>query len=152
MEDFQETMNTILVEVYYNILRLEERALQKASNNQISVSEMHMLECIGQGGAQGVTNRSIAQAMHITPPSVTAAIKKLVRKGYVQKCSSDEDGRQVRLSLTSEGKRMDAYHRLYHHEMVSQVEEEFSQEEQALLLRMIARLNQFFQEYTGDNK
>ncbi len=152
INDFQRNMDAFLADVYYNIIRLEGEALKKASGNQISISEMHILESINKGGAQGVTNSFIARDVHITPPSVTVAVKKLENKGYVRRFSNEKDGRQVRLALTSQGKRMNAYHYLYHHEMVTQLEREFTPEEQEMLLRMVARLSQFFHAYSEDTE
>ncbi len=151
MNDFQEKVDAFLVDVYYNLIRLETEALSKASNNQVSISEIHIIESISKGGAQGVTNSFISRDIHITPPSVTVAVKKLEAKGFVTRRTSEKDARQVYLMLTGEGRRINAYHRLYHHEMVASLEREFNQEEQEMLIRMAERMSQFFHAYTGED-
>lgn len=146
MEAFIEEMNAILVEAYYNILWTEEAALRKLTSNQISINEMHLLECVGKGGKEGVTNRAIAQTMRITPPSVTSAVNKLEKKGLLRKLHNSADGRQVRVVLTSAGRTLDDCHRRYHNKMVERLAENFTEEEQQMLLQGIRRLNRFFQE------
>ncbi len=146
MKEFIEEMNAILVEVYYNILWAEETALRKLTSNQISINEMHLLECVGKGGEEGVTNRAIAQIMRITPPSVTSAVNKLEKKGLLCKLHSSSDGRQVRVVLTNAGKTLDNCHRSYHIHMVERLAENFSEEDQERLLQGVRQLNRFFQE------
>lgn len=146
MKEFVEEMNDILVDAYYNILRMEEAALRKLTSNQVSINEIHLLECVGKGSEEGVTNRAIAQTMHITPPSVTSAVNKLEKKGLLRKLPSSSDGRQVRVVLTGAGKALDNCHRNYHIKMVERLAENFTEEEQRKLLQGVRQLSRFFRE------
>lgn len=150
MDEFSRELNDILVEAYHNILRQEELALQKATANRVSIREIHLLECVGDAGEAGITNSALADKLNITRPSVTAAVNRLLSKGFVTKAGSQEDGRQVRVRLTQEGKKLHSYHSLYHKEMVRHLAENFTQEEKECLLRGIRRLNQFFNTEFGE--
>jgi DNA-binding MarR family transcriptional regulator len=107
---------------------------------------MHLLECVAAGGAEGIQNRAIAQALRITPPSATAAVTKLEKKGLVRKQSSTQDGRQIRVVLTPKGEEFNRCHQRYHEAMVERAAANFTEEEQKDLVRLIRQLNQFFRE------
>lgn len=56
----------------------------------------------------------IAQALDITLPTVTVAVKRLEKKGYVVKRRDEYDGGVQRVELTPRGRKMDAAHKYFH--------------------------------------
>lgn len=152
MDGFVVELNGILVEVYHNILRLEEQALKKNSKISLSISEMHLIECVGKGAEKGRTVSELAVDLNITRPSATVAVNKLEKKGYVTKTNCENDGRVVRVRLTHEGEKIDAYHRYYHRNMVKEISSDLTEEEKSCLLKAIRRLNSYFKESIGENQ
>ena len=152
MDKFDMELNSILVEVYHNILRVEEQTLKKANGISLSISEMHLIEAVGKGAEAGRSISEIAEDLNITRPSATVAVNKLEKKGYLEKLSSKEDGRVVRVHLTREGQVVDRYHRYYHHNMVKEISSEFTEEEKLYLLKAINKLNDYFKKGIGENK
>ncbi len=152
MDKFDMELNSILVEVYHNILRVEEQTLKKANGISLSISEMHLIEAVGKGAEVGRSISEIAEDLNITRPSATVAVNKLEKKGYLEKLSSKEDGRVVRVHLTREGQVVDRYHRYYHHNMVKEISSEFTEEEKVYLLKAINKLNDYFKKGIGENK
>lgn len=152
MDKFDIELNSILVEVYHNILRLEEQALKKANGISLSINEMHLIEAVGKGADEGKSISEIAEYLNITRPSATVAVNKLERKGYLEKVNSKDDGRVVRVHLTREGQVIDRYHHYYHKKMVSEISSEFSEEEKTYLLKAIYKLNDYFKKGIGENK
>lgn len=144
MNDFSKALNDILVEAYYNILHFEEQAIKNNSKLQLSINEMHLIESIGKEENTGKTISEIAEDLKITLPSVTIAVNKLVKKGYVEKMKCEHDGRSVRVRLTKLGSKIDAYHQFYHINMVRELSKEFNENEQQILMRAIVKLNNFF--------
>ena len=90
---------------------------------------MHLLEEVGKSGEGGVSIGDLAQKLGITPPSVTAAINKLEKKGSVSKNKCSKDGRVVYVSLTRLGIKIDSVHRYFHRQMISNISEELNEEE-----------------------
>ncbi len=144
MQDFPHMLNSMLVEVYHNILRVEEEFLKNNNRINLSIREMHLIECVGMNKEEGKTVSEIADYLKVARPSVTVAVNKLEKKGYLEKQGCRTDGRIVRVRLSREGRKVDAYHRQYHMNMVREIEKEFSKEEQELLIRTIVKLNNFF--------
>ena len=76
------TLNELFTTTYRSVLKVEEVMLRHLSNGSLTLSEMHMLECIGKRkGDAAITD--IAQELDITPPSVTMAVKRLEKKGFI---------------------------------------------------------------------
>lgn len=141
---FQE-INHLLVEIFRNILTVEEQTL-RTTQLDLSIGELHILETIGQHCRKekaGCSISQIAQDQEITLPSVTVAIKKLEKKGFVQKVRSAEDARVVRVTLTRAGRRADAAHRYFHEQMVRSLFREVSEEQAPMLRDALYNLNQF---------
>jgi DNA-binding MarR family transcriptional regulator len=149
MQGFQKMLNSMLMQVYHNILRVEEEFLQKNHRISLTIREMHLIECVGLNGDDGKTLSEIADYLRVARPSVTVAVNKLERKGYLTKNSCDKDGRVIHVTLTREGRKVYLYHNRYHMSMIHEIENEFGEEEQAVLIRVIAKLNKFFEKSVG---
>lgn len=79
MDEFKQQLNKILVDTFKVILKIEEVSIKKIGED-LSVSEVHILEAAGRDGDKGQTISAIAENMGITLPSVTIAINKLAKK------------------------------------------------------------------------
>ena len=143
MDEYSKQLNEELMEVYHNILRVEEQAIKRSKLN-LSINEMHLIEAVGKGKEQGRTVSEIADDLEITLPSVTVAINKLMKKGYLEKARCDRDGRVVFVHLTRQGRRIDRFHRYYHYKMVQEVSKDLSDTERDALYRGVLKLNRFF--------
>jgi DNA-binding MarR family transcriptional regulator len=152
MDGFTVELNGILVSAYHNILRLEENAVKKNSKVPLSISEMHLIECVGKMQGIGRTISELANDLVITRPSATVAVNKLEKKGYVQKASCENDGRVVRVYLTHEGEKIDSYHRFYHKNLIKEISHNLTDEEKNCLLKAIRKLNEYFNKSIGENE
>ena len=150
MDSFAAALNQILVEAYHNILRLEEQALKNTHGIRLSIREMHLIECVGESPAGGLSVGELAARLGVSRPSATVAVNKLVRLGCLEKTACESDGRVVRLFLTREGERIDAAHRYYHRLMVRAVSEGFTEAERRCLLTAMGKLNGFFKKSIGE--
>ena len=151
MDAFFLELNKILVDVYHNILRVEELALRQVIRANLTISEMHMIECVGKGKANGRSISELAEDLNITNPSATVSVNKLAKKGFVQKVTSENDRRVVQVYLTREGTRIDTLHRLYHRNMVKAISDGLTEEEKDILMRSIHKLNGYFIKSIGEN-
>ncbi|URN86111.1 MarR family transcriptional regulator [Acetobacterium wieringae] len=85
MDSFSSQLNAVLVDTFNNILKFEEDLLKQSTNIDLSINEMHLIEHVGKNTNDGRTISDLAQSLNITLPSVTVAINKLAKKGYVKK-------------------------------------------------------------------
>jgi DNA-binding MarR family transcriptional regulator len=63
---------------------------------------IHLREFDGMGGTVG----HLADAMQLTPPTISDSMKALVRKGFLTRERSEEDGRVAFFKLTRKGSRL----------------------------------------------
>ena len=145
LQDFPIVLNNMLTQAFHNILRLEEEYLQKSSRINLSIREMHLIECIGECDNEEKTASEIADFLRIARPSATVAIKKLEQKGYLSKSADGADGRFVRIALTREGRKIFRFHKRYHSNLVAEISKGFDEDEQGCLIRAINKLNEFFE-------
>ena len=152
MDPYLASLNEMFTTTYRSVLKVEEVMLRYLSNNSLTISEMHMLGSIGKLGGDG-TITDIAQDLEITPPSVTMAVKRLEKKGYITKDRSSVDGRRVRVCLTEAGRRAETAHRYFHRQMVRAVARGLEPSQREALLNALTRINEFMrqkvEEYDG---
>ena len=141
MDPFSAQLNEMLVKTYRSVLAIEEAMLANLSGDNLSISEMHTIEAIGEGGPEGRTITDIAQALDISLPSVTMMVKRLEKKGFVKKARSDQDGRRIYVRLTELGRRADISHRYFHRQMVRAVSRSIPEAEKDALLHGLKTLN-----------
>ena len=139
-----DELNTLLVDTYESVLRVEEKSLKHVGGGDLSIAEFHTLECIGDGQDNRRTVGEIAEALDVTVPTVTVCVNKLVKKGYVTKTRSEKDARIAIIELTPEGRKMNHLHHFFHEQMVLDISRELTEEELECLFRCVRKLNAFF--------
>ncbi len=146
MSPSREQLNRFLVDVFHHVLRAEERLLRQSGYEDLSISEAHVLQAIHTASQQGSHNaRGIAQALGITPGSLTAAVNVLEKKGYVVRQRGQGDRRRVYLALTDKGLAAEEAHQGVHAQLVEAVISALTPQEAELLGRALHKVSQFFQ-------
>ena len=143
-------MNEMLTMAYRSIIKVEELMLFDLSDGKLTLSEMHMLECIGKRKGESVTITEIAQDLEITLPSVTAMVKRLERKGYITKDRSSVDARRVHVVLTPAGSQAEIAHRYFRRKIIRELTAELNVEEKAAILTGLEKMNEFIRRRIGD--
>lgn len=136
----------ILSKLNHNIMKLEELTLCVDRNLNLTINELHLLECIQKAtkGEDGPTISAIAAELDITRPSTTVAVNKLKEKKYVEKIGCVNDGRSVRIKLTPKGKKIYALHTEYHDNMAAALNECFSDEEKQAFAASLQKISDFY--------
>lgn len=137
-------LNKLLVQLFNDILHIEEKTLKKSEYNDVSMTEIHTIEVIGLEGER--TMGEIAHDLRITVGTLTTAINKLIKKGYVERKRIEEDRRVVLVSLTEAGKEVYKKHYVFHEDMIRSMSGIFSNEEKEVLKISLEKLNTFFEE------
>ena len=137
-------LNVTLVTAYRSILKIEEEFAKHSGTPNISANEMHMIDVIGTGPNGSRTVKEIASALHITQPSVTAAVNRLEKKGCVERIRSTEDGRVVYIHLTRFGHKIHSLYRRFHENMVRSIAKDLTDEEKLSLIKGMTSLIEFF--------
>ena len=143
--DAYETINDVLVNLFNEILKLEEEAIITEEFKDITNNDMHIIEAIGLSGKN--TMSAVAKKLGITAGSLTTAVNSLVNKKYVVRRRSDEDRRVVFIGLTPKGVRAYDHHKDYHRQMTEAVISNLNEDEIPVLLKTLNGLSEFFRGY-----
>ena len=136
MDGIRETINTMLVNTFHEILELEEKAIIKDLTN----NDMHIIEAIGPDTK--VRMSDIARKLNITVGSLTTSMNSLVNKGYVARERGDSDRRVVNIYLLDKGKAAFSHHKQFHEEMNALTAEELK-----IWVKSLDALTAFFQSH-----
>lgn len=132
-------INELLVEVYDDVMKIEEYSLKQGKFQNLSITEIHTIEAVGMYGTR--TMSEVAMALEVTMGTLTTAVDKLIKKGYMERSRSTTDRRIVNVSLTKQGKLAYRLHEKFHMDMVSVVMKDFTKEEEEILLVGLRKLN-----------
>ena len=143
-----DVFHDILVNLFQEIMDIEEKALITAEFKNISVNDMHIIEAIGTGEPKNMS--TVAKLMSVTVGTLTIAINNLVKKGYVSRVRSEEDRRVVLIFLTEKGKRAYQHHREFHDGMVKALVEGLDEGQQKILVKSLLNVRTFFDSYKKD--
>ena len=135
-------INELLVELFNDILQIEEYSLKNGPISDLSITEIHTIEAIGMYDQKPMSE--IAQILKITVGTLTTAINKLIKKEYVQRKRIEEDRRVVLISLTKKGKLAYRLHEKFHKDMVNTAINGLSEKEEEVLIHSLRELNAFF--------
>lgn len=144
MQETQKVINELLVDIFNDILIIEQRAISAGEFSDISVTEIHTIEAIGINKLKSMSE--IAAELEITVGTLTIAINNLVKKGYAERQKSENDRRVVRISLTKKGKLIHRLHEKFHCDMVLACIEDLTENETSVLVRSLNKLNNFFRD------
>lgn len=144
-------INQMLVEVYDDVNRIEEYSIKKGVFSDLSITEIHTIEAVGLYGSK--TMSEVATKLEITMGTLTIAVDKLIKKGYLERSRSNTDRRIVNISLTNRGKLAYRIHEKFHLDMVKAIMLDFNPQEEEILLTALSKLNKHLKEiYMGSHK
>lgn len=135
------TINELMIEVFNDILKIEEITLKSGVFSDVSVTEVHTIDAIGLYTKQ--TMGEIAKKLNITLGTLTVAIKNLVNKGYVERFNSIDDKRVVKISLTKKGRVLFRVHQKFHKDMLNESMAGLANSEIEVLANSFSKLHNF---------
>ena len=121
-----------LVDIFNNVVIIEEASLKNSKFNDVSLKEMHTIDVIGTH--PDTTPSAVAKELMLTLGTVTTSLNKLEKKGYIVRTRSSVDRRVVHL------------HRRFHKSMVMRITEGFNDEELKVMSKGLENLHAFLEE------
>lgn len=142
-----ETLNTLLVKLFKNIMEIEGKSLITDAFSDLTYNDFHVIEAIGMEEPKSMS--AVAKCLDITTGTLTKAIDGLTEKGYVVRERSEKDKRVVQISLTDSGRSAYKHHEEFHWRMIDHAKGALSEQETTVLIYSLAKLVDFFQEVYG---
>jgi len=142
MKKSTKVLNELLVEIFNDIMMIEQRALKEGKFNDLSITEIHTIEAIGMYIPRSMSE--VAKDLQITFGTLTVAINNLVKKEYVERKRIEEDRRIVQIQLTKKGKLAYRVHDQFHIDMIKATIDGIQEKEEKVLVESLEKLNAFF--------
>lgn len=140
--ELARNLNARMVEIFNSVLEIETMALRRSTVSNLSITEIHTLDAIGTVGSKTMTQ--VASTLRVSVSTLTIAIGRLEKKGFVKRFRIEEDRRIVKVELTHLGREAVRQHESFHLEMVEQAAGSLSKEEQQILLQSLNNIRSFF--------
>jgi Transcriptional regulators len=144
MNRIEQVINELLVKIFNDILIIEQKTLKSGVLNDLSVTEIHTIEAIGMYTARNMSE--VAADLKITLGTLTTAINKLIKKGYVERNRIETDRRVVQVQLTKKGKLAYRLHEKFHGDMIKDIVDGLEPTEEEILVTSLSKLSKFFKE------
>lgn len=138
------TLDDLFSGTFQSVMNIEERALKSRFTKGLSLTDIHTLVAVGLHEKNPM--KVAAARLDITLATLTVAINRLEKLGYVRRERSERDRRQVLLSLTTDGRKAYRAHRLFHEKMIGAALEGLDDEQQKALAQALAHVKAFFDE------
>ena len=143
--DTYKTLNEVLVNLFRDVMDIEQKAIITEEFQDITNNDMHIIEAIGMNEPKNMS--TIAREISVTVRTLTIAMNSLVKKGYVLRERGKEDRRVVYISLTERGRAAYVHHARFHKAMIDSISDELTSEEMELLIKTLTKLNKWFRNW-----
>ena len=143
MEKHEKMIDQVLVHLFNDLLRIEERTLQKKCRD-LSMREIHIIEAVCAAQEDDNTMTVLAATLRITVGSLTVAVSTLVRKGYLERRQSTLDKRRVHILPLPAALEVEKHHREFHRRMVEAVTMAIPPEQLDVLIDGLHGINDYF--------
>ncbi len=160
MDAFEKQLSRVMLNTYRALEKLERVLVAASRATNLTIGEVHLLEAVAEVSSEseagGASISELGEYMEISLPSVTAAVNKLVAKGYVCKKKAAGDGRVVLVSLSRTGRRAERAHQYFHRKLVRAVTAELSEDEKRAIIKGVGKMEAFLErnidEYAKNTK
>lgn len=137
-------INDALVDIYDNIMRIEEGSIKQSRFKDITAKELHLVHAIGLHSYK--TTSEVAKTLNLSKGTLTANLNVLERKGYIVRTTNQQDRRIINLGLTSKGRLLYRAHDAFHRQLVEGFLKGFDQDEVQLIKQAMVNLQTFIDE------
>ena len=143
MEKHEKMIDQVLVHLFNDLLRIEERTLQKQCPD-LSMREIHIIEAVCRAQTEDNTMTVLAATLRITVGSLTVAVSTLIRKGYLERRQSVSDKRRVHVLPLPAALEVEKHHREFHRKMVDAVTQAIPADQLDVLIEGLRGISDYF--------
>jgi len=112
--------------------------------SDLSLRQIYYLEVIAE--LENPTPTELAKKMGLSKPSISTAMDKLNREGYVRKVPSTQDRRSYHIQLTQKGSQVSSEHEAVHRNIAQRLLANLDQAEAEQLARLMDKIIQSIQQ------
>lgn len=133
-----------LMRLYRGVSAMQNREIRNNQYTDISVSELTILRFIASQSAP--TMSEIAAKLQVTQGTLTVAMNRLVKKGYVERYRMEQDRRIVRTVLTDMGYGALKEEERFRMRLQEQYKKALGEDRAKALVSMLRELDQYLRD------
>jgi DNA-binding MarR family transcriptional regulator len=126
-------------ELQVAVMRLARRLRAERGDHGLTLTQLAVLATLSRHGQMSPSD--LASHERVQPPSMTRTINGLVDLGLVERSPDPDDGRQVRVDLTDEGRTLLAQDRAQREEWLSRQMADLTPDERATMKKAASILD-----------
>jgi DNA-binding MarR family transcriptional regulator len=126
-------------ELQVAVMRLARRMRAERGDHGLTLTQLAVLATLSRHGQMSPSD--LAAHERVQPPSMTRTINGLVDLGLVERSPDPDDGRQVRVDLTDEGRTLLAQDRAQREEWLSRQMADLTPDERATMKKAASILD-----------
>jgi MarR family transcriptional regulator, organic hydroperoxide resistance regulator len=127
-------------QAFGRVFHLHRQAMtRRLSNPSTHHGELFCLHLLAR--SDGMSQRDLADTIHLSPPRITSILQGLERAGAVRREADAQDQRVTRVFLTPEGRRREMANRAALEEYVERVIGRMSETDQMELIRLLDEIS-----------
>lgn len=127
----------LMVQVMHMVIKRSNELLEQYGLKNSQAGILLILHCAGE-----MSQRELAARIRVTPPSITAAIQKMEKQGYIQRKPDEKDQRMLRLSLTEQGTACVEHVKSVMDTLDGMMFQHMNQEERLLFRRLLMQMQE----------
>ncbi len=131
-----------LISLMLNTARLIRQTLKEKRPSIISILQLEVLSYVKE--EKKPLMKDVAEFLHITPPSATSLINRLVEGGLLKREIDKNDRRIIRLTITSKGEKILKKKLAQHFKRLSEIIEKLNKKEQEFLIQIFLKLQRIY--------
>ncbi len=137
-------LDELMSSTFNAIQHIEERSLRNKLTEGLTITEIHTIAAVGlyESNAMNV----VAGRLGVTLATLTIAVNRLVKKGFIVRARCEDDRRKVLLSLTKSGRAVYRAHSLFHKKMLVEALSGLSAEEEKVFAASLVKVKRFFED------
>ena len=137
--EYEETYNLAarFLRVFQVLNNLTKQEVPDKLVDQLSINQLRALGIIDQN--PGITQKILAEKLHITAASVSVSINKMVENTFIEKLPDPDDGRAMLLYLGPRGQKLVKQAQAQQTNMIADLLDNLSIEEQQLMVDALER-------------
>ena len=137
-------LDYLMSNTFNAILHIEEKSLQNKLTEGLTITEVHTIAAIGLYETNPMN--VVAARLNVTLATLTTAVNKLVKKGFIDRERCSKDRRKVLIRLTKQGRQVFRVHDLFHKRMIGDALSGLSLEEEEVFSKALQKVKLFFEE------
>lgn len=137
-------LDDLMSNTFNAILRIEEKSLQNKLTEGLTITEVHTIAAVGLYETNPMN--VVAARLGVTLATLTTAVNKLVKKGFIDRERCDQDRRRVLVRLTKQGRKVFRVHDLFHKRMIGDALSGLTREEEEVFSKALGKVKLFFEE------